>query len=183
MAALLHSQWVLVADDDVQFAERLARIVRERGQQVELVHSAREMLRFLSEHRPHSVIFEPSLPGAAWCSLMRSVRKAAAPGRLIVATAYPSIAMAREARASDWLFMKKPMNEEQLAEQLWSHDRAVISNWHRPRLGTMSLARVEWEYLNRALRSSDGNVTRAARTLAIPRQTVYRKLRTFPPPR
>jgi ActR/RegA family two-component response regulator len=44
-----------------------------------------------------------------------------------------------------------------------------------------SLARFEWEYLNSVYVKYAGNVRRTAKTLRIPRQTLYRKLRKSPP--
>jgi two-component system, response regulator RegA len=44
-----------------------------------------------------------------------------------------------------------------------------------------SLARIEWEYIQRVLVSHDGNISKSARTLGIRRTTLQRKLKKNPP--
>ena len=44
-----------------------------------------------------------------------------------------------------------------------------------------SLARVEWEYLNRVLIEVEGNVSEAARRLGLHRRSLQRKLAKLPP--
>ena len=44
-----------------------------------------------------------------------------------------------------------------------------------------SLARVEWEHIQRVLSSVDGNISAAARALNMHRRTLQRKLNKFPP--
>jgi two-component system, response regulator RegA len=48
--------------------------------------------------------------------------------------------------------------------------------------GTSSLARMEWEYVQRVLDECGGNRSQAARTLGIYRQSLQRMLRKHPPP-
>ena len=51
--------------------------------------------------------------------------------------------------------------------------------------GTLSpsLARAEWEHINRVLEDCAGNVSKAARILGMHRRTLQRKLSTYPPMR
>jgi two-component system response regulator RegA len=46
-----------------------------------------------------------------------------------------------------------------------------------------SLARVEWEHINRVVTDCGGNISRAARLLGIHRRSLQRKLARFPVPR
>ncbi len=46
-----------------------------------------------------------------------------------------------------------------------------------------TLARVEWEHIQRVLTDCDGNVSRAARALGIHRRSLQRKLAKDPGPR
>ena len=46
-----------------------------------------------------------------------------------------------------------------------------------------SLHRMEWEYINRVLRHTGGNISAAARLLGVERSTLQRKLRKHPPSR
>ena len=47
--------------------------------------------------------------------------------------------------------------------------------------GPPSLARMEWDYIQDALRECNGNITRAAMRLRLHRRTLQRKLRKLPP--
>jgi ActR/RegA family two-component response regulator len=44
-----------------------------------------------------------------------------------------------------------------------------------------SLAQVEWDYIQRILQDSGGNITRAAHRLGLHRRTLQRKLHKLPP--
>ena len=46
---------------------------------------------------------------------------------------------------------------------------------------TPSLARVEWEHMQRVLDDCDGNISEAARRLGLHRRSLQRKLQKFPP--
>ena len=46
-----------------------------------------------------------------------------------------------------------------------------------------TLARVEWEHINRVLADCGGNISEAARVLGIHRRSLQRKLAKFPAPR
>jgi len=48
---------------------------------------------------------------------------------------------------------------------------------------TPTLARVEWEHINRVLSDCGGNVSQAARILGIHRRSLQRKLSKYPTPR
>ena len=45
---------------------------------------------------------------------------------------------------------------------------------------TPSLARVEWEHIQRVLTDCEGNITKAAERLGIHRRSLQRKLAKFP---
>ena len=44
-----------------------------------------------------------------------------------------------------------------------------------------SLARAEWEHINRVLSDAGGNISEAARRLGIHRRSLQRKLQKYPP--
>jgi two-component system response regulator RegA len=52
---------------------------------------------------------------------------------------------------------------------------------HSAALEAPSLARVEWEHIQRVLTEHDNNISRAARALGLHRRTLQRKLQTLPP--
>ena len=48
-------------------------------------------------------------------------------------------------------------------------------------LAAPSLARAEWEHINRVLSDAGGNISEAARRLGIHRRSLQRKLQKYPP--
>ncbi len=50
-------------------------------------------------------------------------------------------------------------------------------------MDTPSLARVEWEHIQRVLADCDGNISEAARALSMHRRSLQRKLAKYPVPR
>lgn len=175
----------IIADDDRAFSSRLAAHLKSLRYAVLAVGSADELVDCLTVHQAHNrfVILEPNLPGGIWLPLLRRTHRTIGAAKLVVTTAFPSIALAREARRLADAFFAKPVSAEVVLKTLLSPEPTQDGQWRSPRLSQMSLARVEWEYLNRTLRTHNGNVARTAQTLAIPRQTLYRKLRVYPPTR
>ena len=62
----------------------------------------------------------------------------------------------------------------------WRRSRAGTSRSDQPPVEVPSLARVEWEHIQRVLADCDGNVSQAARLLGIHRRSLQRKLSKFP---
>jgi two-component system, response regulator RegA len=104
---------------------------------------------------------------------------------IVVVTGFGSYAAAVDAvrlGASD--FLAKPASFPQILAALDGRNvRGLRSAGHSSsRPVPLSLAGVEWEYINRVLAESSGNVSEAARRLGIRRQSLQRKLRNRPHP-
>jgi two-component system response regulator RegA len=98
-----------------------------------------------------------------------------------VLTGYGSIATAVEAvRRGAIDYLNKPVDTEQIL--------AVFDREHAAATATdvteakPSLARVEWEHIQRVLSDCGGNISEAARQLGIHRRSLQRKLSKLPPP-
>jgi len=98
----------------------------------------------------------------------------------VVLTGYGSIATALEAvRLGATHYLTKPADvDEILAGFARAEDR--VGAEAPPADTTPTLARVEWEHINRVLADSGGNVSKAARILGIHRRSLQRKLSKFP---
>ena len=109
---------------------------------------------------------------------------------LVILSGYGSVASAVEAlRRGAAHMLSKPVSIEALLqafEQLES-GRAVIAPYAgeetSPPPQAPSLARVEWEHIQRVLQDCEGNISQAARVLGIHRRTLQRKLQLIPPKR
>jgi two-component system response regulator RegA len=111
------------------------------------------------------------------------VRALAEVGRgtaVVVLTGYGSIATALEAvRLGARHYLTKPAGADEILAALLGEQRPPAP----PAATAPSLARVEWEHINRVLPDCGGNVSEAARLLGIHRRSLQRKLAKFPLPR
>jgi two-component system response regulator RegA len=171
----------LVVDDDRGFRERLAVYLRGCGAGVTTVRDFDEMTEAFSTELTDWVVFEPNLPSCHWYRVMTALAPRMDRGRWLAVTAFPSQALVEWMSRTDRVaLLCKPVTPPVI-------HGVLMGEVAPPRPGPwparpLSLARAEWEHLNSALAACDGNVSVAARRLAIPRQTLYRKLRTHPPP-
>jgi len=102
---------------------------------------------------------------------------------LVVLTGFGSIATALEAvRLGAKDYLTKPADPDQILAALLG----TVWLGENPKeipVETPSLDRVEWEYIQRVLTDSGGNISQTARLLGINRRSLQRKLGKYPPPR
>ncbi|MBW2629723.1 MAG: response regulator, partial [Deltaproteobacteria bacterium] len=104
--------------------------------------------------------------------------------KIVVLTGYGSIATALEAvRLGATHYLTKPADvDEVIAAFDRGEGQAAVeppATGSEP-LETPSLARVEWEHIQRVLTDCGGNITKAAEKLGIHRRSLQRKLSKFP---
>jgi two-component system, response regulator RegA len=170
------SQTFLVVDDDESFRLRLLKALQARGIQACGAGSADEALKCLETVRPQAAIIDLRMPGISGLELVTELA-ARVPGiRMVVLTGYGSIATAVEAvRRGAVNYLTKPLDTDQI---LAAFERATEGS---PAASTPSLARVEWEHIQRILHDCNGNISLAARTLGLHRRSLQRKLGKLPP--
>ncbi len=102
------------------------------------------------------------------------------PTAVVVLTGYGSIATALEAvRLGARHYLTKPAHADEILAGFSRDAQAVAPPAPAPDT-TPSLARVEWEHIQRVLTDCGGNVSAAARALGLHRRTLQRKLLKFP---
>jgi len=96
-------------------------------------------------------------------------------------TGYGSIATAIEAiKCGADHYLSKPADVDQILsafETVRDSERAGV----RPPASVPSLARVEWEHIQRVLADCGGNISQAAKLLGMHRRSLQRKLSKDPP--
>ena len=106
---------------------------------------------------------------------------------IVVLTGYGSIATALDAlRLGAAHYLTKPADVDDLLAAFARADPARLDiplSTPDPVTDTPSLARVEWEHINRVLADSGGNISEAARRLRLHRRSLQRKLAKYPVPR
>ncbi len=133
-------------------------------------------LPIVARERLDFAVLDLRLPDMNGLELIERIKTVSPSTRVVVLTGYGSIATALEAMrlgASDYL--AKPLDVDKVALAL-----AGGSGRHRLPLAVPSLARVEWEHINRVLVDCEGNVSAAARLLGIHRRSLQRKLAKLP---
>lgn len=98
--------------------------------------------------------------------------------RIVVLTGYGSIATAVEAvKLGATHYLTKPASVDDL---IAAFDRGASGETTAPPGEVASLARVEWEHINRVLQECGGNISQAARLLGVHRRSLQRKLSKYP---
>ncbi len=172
---------ILVVDDDEVFRERLARALADRGLEVRTAADPAEALASARSDSPEMAVVDLRMPGGNGLELVRDLKKIDASTKVVVLTGYGSIATATEAmRLGATHYLPKPADADELL--------AAFTKDELPPLAALeldtdapSLARAEWEHINRVLADAGGNISEAARRLRIHRRSLQRKLQKYPP--
>ena len=172
---------VWLVDDDDRFRERLDRALARRGYRVQSFESTADALESASRGLPDIALVDLRLSGEWGLHLVRDLLNIEPSLKVIVLTAYGSIATAIEAVQLGALgYLQKPVSVSEI-ERLLTTTSSGESPQEVPRAqDELTLADVEWEHINRVLTECDGNIRRAARQLGIHRRTLQRKLAKLP---
>jgi two-component system response regulator RegA len=170
---------ILVVDDDEAYRMRLSRAFERRGFRVLRAGDGDEAIALSSSAHVSFACVDLRMPGRSGLEVVRALRQATAAPVVIVLTGYGSIATAVEAvRLGAAHYVTKPADA---SDVLAAFARATQDV---PPMATTfeipSLARAEWEHINRALADCGGNISQAARLLRIQRRSLQRKLAKFP---
>jgi two-component system response regulator RegA len=172
---------MLVVDDDDALRERLARAFVDRGLEVRSAPDGTKAVALAREDSPELAVVDLKMPGAlSGLDVVRELCAIDPSTRVVVLTGYGSIATAVEAmRLGAVNYLPKPADAD---EVLGAFDGPKgAANGTEPL--APSLARAEWEHINRVLGDCTGNISEAARRLGIHRRSLQRKLQKYPPPR
>ncbi len=171
----------LVVDDDEVFRKRLCRALVERKWEASAVASGEEAVRFAQECSPDLVLVDLRMPGMGGLDTVQRLRALDSSMAIIVLTGYGSIPTAISAmkRGADQ-YLSKPVDADQILAAYENLQGPVEERSAAPAT-TPSLARVEWEHMQRVMADCGGNISQAARTLGIHRRSLQRKLSKYPP--
>jgi two-component system, response regulator RegA len=173
---------LLLVDDDRVLRERLAQALRERGLEVRTAADCDEALARAQERAPGRAVVDLRMPGRSGLDLVRELRELHPAIRIVVLTGYGSIATAVEAiRLGAVHYLQKPADADDVLAALSRGDEAVAPASDAAEPTAPSLARAEWEHINRVLADCGGNVSEAARRLGLHRRSLQRKLSKLPP--
>ena len=171
---------IVVVDDDEVFRERLCRAFRDRGCEAYAPGSARETIELVRTASPDLVLLDLKMPGVSGLELIQGIKKLDGTIAVIILTGYGSIATAMQAmKLGADHYLSKPADAEQILTA-YADLNVNSTNKHAP-TAVPSLARVEWEHIQRVLSDCSGNISQAAKLLGIHRRSLQRKLLKYPP--
>jgi two-component system, response regulator RegA len=174
---------ILVIDEQDQFIDQIQRLLTEQRYKMRRVRSFAEAMSLLRAMSPMHIISEVQVGGASLVEFARDpdVLAVVPIRRLVVLTAYPSVAAAvRFGRLGVGGYLAKPVSGDVLrmaltgeAQEAPPADEPLV--WP-------SLDRTIWEYLNQ-VHACAGSISEAARRLNVDRHSLRRMLAKLPPRR
>jgi two-component system response regulator RegA len=171
---------ILVVEDDDAFRAILVQALEARGYEVRGVADADAALNAARHESPEMAVVDLRLGTESGLDVVRELKAIDSSTAIVVLTGYGSIATALESiRLGALHYLTKPTDPDRI---LAAFERGLAA---RPRdipVDTPSLARVEWEHLQRVLTDCGGNVSEAARELGMHRKSLQRKLAKRPVP-
>jgi len=167
---------MLIVDDDEVLRERLARAFRTRDYEVATAANYEQALAHARRDSPEFAVVDLRMPGPTGLELVRELRALDPATKIVVLTGYGSIATAVEAmRLGATNYLPKPADADDILAAFGGPSGTAIPT------DPPSLARTEWEHINRVLSDCGGNVSEAARRLGLHRRSLQRKLQKYPP--
>jgi two-component system, response regulator RegA len=166
---------LLVVDDDAPFRTRLVRALRERGFDASGAADYDEAVAVAVADSPELALVDLRLPGKSGLELLRALKALDETTNVVVLTGYGSIATALESvKLGATTYLTKPVDTDQILAAFEGSGPISAAG------SVPSLARVEWEHIQRVLADCGGNISQAARLLGIHRRSLQRKLSKYP---
>lgn len=177
-------QSILIVDDDEVYRNRLARAFVDRGYEVRTAHDYDSAVALAQQDSPEFAVVDLKMPGRSGLELVKALAEIDPATKAVVLTGYGSIATAIDAvRLGAAYYLSKPADADDIINAFARADAPPLAppNADGADYKAPSLARAEWEHINRVLSDAGGNISEAARRLGIHRRSLQRKLQKYPP--
>ncbi len=176
----MEKRTILIVDDDERLRTALVRAFRLRGWEALAAVSKDEATRLAEESSPDLVTVDLRMPDENGLNIVRQLRELDSTTFITVLTGYGSIATAMDAiKLGADHYMSKPADADQILAAFESAGN--VQSADKDDIPVPSLARVEWEHIQRVLTDFNGNISQAAKKLGLHRRSLQRKLSKFPP--
>ena len=144
-------------------------------------HDHDSALAAAASDSPEFAVVDLKMPGKSGLELVKALREIDPGTKMLVLTGYGSIATAIDAvRLGATYYLAKPADADDIVAAFARGEAPPLEppdiDYKAP-----SLARAEWEHINRVLSDCGGNISEAARRLGIHRRSLQRKLQKYPP--
>jgi two-component system, response regulator RegA len=173
-------QSILIVDDDDLLRQQLARAFERRRLEVCAVSGVEQAREAIDADSPELAVVDLKMPDGSGLELVKMLHEVDPTTRIVVLTGYGSIATAIDAvRLGATYYLQKPADADEILNAFLKDSPQSENTDDAP--PAPSLARAEWEHINRVLNDCQGNISEAARRLGIHRRSLQRKLHKFPP--
>ena len=168
---------ILVVDDDDRIRELVQEYLKDNEFVVSTSNSAEEAKIKLGYFKFDLIVLDVMMPGQNGFDLTKEIKKNSnVPIILLTAKGeVESRIEGLELGADDYL--SKPVDSKTLLAALAN---SKVNHEAEPVTDTLSVEKVEWEYIQQVLKANDGNVSATARQLSMHRRTLQRKLQKRP---
>jgi len=182
VAAVSDRPSILIVDDDEVFRSRLARAFDDREFETRTAANYDEAVSLAEYESPEFAVVDLRMPGRSGLELVKTLSEIDPATKVVVLTGYGAIATAIDAiRLGAAYYLPKPADADDILAAFNRADSPPLEP-PEPEYGQApSLARAEWEHINRVLSDCGGNISEAARRLRIHRRSLQRKLQKYPP--
>lgn len=171
---------IVVVDDDQIFRARLCRAFRDRRIEAHEASTREQCINLATAVSPDLVLLDLKMPNISGLDLIRDIKQIDTTISVIMLTGYGSIPTAMQAlKLGADHYLAKPADAEQILDAYAQLNKDT--NEHHTPTTVPTLARVEWEHIQRVLADCEGNISRAAKLLGIHRRSLQRKLSKYPP--
>jgi two-component system response regulator RegA len=165
----------------------MLRAFEERGYEAQPAGDHDAAVAIAEQESTEYALVDLRMPGKSGLELVRELHRIDPATKIVVLTGYGSIATALEAvRLGATHYLTKPADVDEVLSAFERGDApqdAESGAGESEAPETPSLARVEWEHIQRVLTDCGGNITKASERLGIHRRSLQRKLSKFPMPR
>lgn len=178
---------ILIVDDDEVYRNRLARAFVDRGYDVRTASDYDSAVAVAQEDSPELAVLDLKMPGKSGLELVKALNEIDPSTKTLILTGYGSIATAIDAvRLGATYYLSKPADADDIIGAFARGEAPPLDPPPPPSTPegdykAPSLARAEWEHINRVLSDAGGNISEAARRLGIHRRSLQRKLQKYPP--
>jgi two-component system response regulator RegA len=167
---------LLIVDDDAPFRSRLIRAFQDRGIDATGAGNFEEAMASAEVETPELASVDLRLPGRSGLDVVAALKTLDPTTTVVVLTGYGSIATAVESvKRGATSYLTKPVDADQILAAFSADTREGVAV-----ASAQSLARVEWEHIQRVLVDCNQNLSQAARVLGIHRRSLQRKLSKNP---
>lgn len=169
---------LLVVDDDATFARVLRNAFEARGYAVRVAHDVAQGVAAAQADPPEYAVIDLKMPGPSGLELVAKLKELDPATRIVMLTGYASIATAVEAiKLGAVHYLAKPADADEILA-VFRRDDGDAATPVQPK--PLSVARLEWEHIQKVLTECGGNVSETARRLNMHRRTLQRKLAKHP---